>query len=160
MRKQLIIDTSFDNQPPIMQEAAIQPKTPEYCTRQDYILKIVSVFLLAAFYAGSLTINVWFNPLWAATSILHQIITFSCYAYVIMTTDLDEILNIKHSTNEKLVFCRFVSYCDWIIAFMEIAEGLLRCLDYFIKYGGLLNSYILYSSIAKFILYVYLLRNV
>lgn len=155
LRKRLTIDTSFDieeNQPRIT--------TPQYCTRQDYILKLISISLLATFYAVSLTISWWFSPMWATISLIHRIMTFCCYAFVIMSTDLDEILNIKHSKNEKLVFCRFVSYCDWVITFIEVAEGLLLCIENFIKHGSLLSPYILYSSIAKFILYVYLLRNV
>ena len=158
MRKQLTIDTTFDNEDAVIQSSP--SKIPKYCLKHDYTLKIISICLLAAFYAVSLTITWLFSPMWATTSLIHRIMTFSCYAYVIMTTDMDEILNIKNSTNEKLVICRFVSYCDWIIAFVEIAEGLLRCLDYFVQYGGLLSPYILCSSIAKFVLYVYLLRNV
>jgi len=158
MRKQLTIDTSFGEE---MVVAKPSPsKIPQYCLKHDYTLKIIFISMLAAFYIASLTMTWLFSPMWASTSLIHRIMTFSCYSFVIMTTDMDEILNHKHSTNEKLVFCRFVSYCDWIIAFMEIAEGLLRCLGHFVQYGGLLSPYILYSSIAKFILYVYLLQNV
>jgi hypothetical protein len=84
---------------------------------------------------------------------------FICYAFVITTTDLDEFLN-KHTTNEKILVCRFIGNCDWIMAFIEIAEGLIRCLCHFIIYGELLSPYLFYTSIGKFILYVYLLRNV
>jgi hypothetical protein len=155
-RKQLTIDTTFDEDLVVTNKVT----TPQYCTRCDYILKIVSIFLLASFYTASLTITWMYSPMWATTSLMHRIISFSCYAFVIMTTDMDEVLNIRHSTNEKLVICRFVSYCDWIIAFLEIAEGLLQSLIHFIEYGGLLSPYIFCSSIAKFVLYVYILRNV
>lgn len=157
-RKQLTIDTSLDYEPQRM--SPNKNAAPQYCLKQDFLLKVISILLLAAFYIASLTITWLFSPMWATTSLIHRIMTFSCYSFVIITTDLDEILNIKHSTNEKLVICRFVSYCDWIIAFVEIAEGLLRCLQYFIQYGGLLSPFVFYSSIAKFVLYVYLLRNV
>jgi hypothetical protein len=157
-RKQLTIDTSLDYETHRM--SPNKNAAPQYCLKQDFLLKVISILLLAAFYIASLTITWLFSPMWATTSLIHRIMTFSCYSFVIVTTDLDEILNIKHSTNEKLVICRFVSYCDWIIAFVEIAEGLLRCLQYFIQYGGLLSPFVLYSSIVKFVLYVYLLRNV
>jgi hypothetical protein len=155
-RKQLTIDTTFDEDLVVTNKVT----TPEYCTRHDYVLKIVSICLLASFYIASLTMTWMFSPMWATTSLIHRIMSFSCYTFVILTTDMDEILNIRHSTNEKLVICRFVSYCDWIIAFIEITEGLLQCLIHFIQYGSLLSPYIFCSSIAKFVLYVYLLRNV
>ena len=153
-RKQLTIDTSFDT------DVVISPsKVPSYCLKHDYTLKIITICLLATFYIPSLTITWLFSPMWASIIML-RIMTFVCYSFVIMTTDMDDILNINHSTNKKLVFCRFVRYYDWIIAFIESAEGLLRCLEHFIQYGGLLSPCLLYSSIAKFVLYVYLLQNV
>jgi len=133
---------------------------PAYCVRRDNTLKLIAVSLFAIFNAISLTIDWNFNPYWITTIIIRRAIMFICYAFVIVTTDLDEILNIKHSTNKKLMFCKFVSYCDWIVEFIEIADGLLRCIDYFVNYGGVLSPYILYASISKFILYAYVLKNV
>jgi hypothetical protein len=175
-KKQLTVDTSFvendheieyekqQQQPrPIM--ATNQPTTPTrivpaYCVSRDNTLKLIAVSLFAVFNAISLTLDWYFTPYWIATNIIRRVSMFICYAFVIVTTDLDEILNIKHSTNEKIVFCRFVSYCDWIIAFIEIAEGLLSCIEHFVNYGGLLSPYTLYTSISKFILYVYILKNI
>ena len=54
-RKQLIIDTSFD-EPDVIQSPNRQ-NIPKYCLKQDFNLKIISIILLAAFYIVSATIN-------------------------------------------------------------------------------------------------------
>jgi hypothetical protein len=171
-KKQLTVDTSCIEYEPQQQQqqhrlivATNQPTTPTrivpaYCVRRDNTLKLIAVSLFAIFNAISLTLDWYFNPYWITPIIIRRAIMFICYAFVIVTTDLDEILNIKHSTNEKIVFCKFVSYCDWIVEFIEIADGLLRCIDYFVNYGGVLSPYILYTSISKFILYAYVFKNV
>lgn len=159
LQKQLTVDTTFEDEMAIRRPVT-PTSIPKYCAKQDYLLKMIAIAVSITFYAGSMIINWLFSPLWSTTTLIHQMLTCSFYTFVILTTDMDEILNIKHSKDEKLVFCRFISYCDWILAFVEIAEGLLMCLDYFIQHGGIVNQYLLYSSIAKFVLYVYMIRNV
>lgn len=163
-KKQLTIDTSFDDPQHLTQVSPsqkIQPTprhTPTYCSRHDSVLKTIIIALLAVFNVVSLSIDMHFNQYWIATSLIHRATTFCCYVFVIMTTDLDEISNIKHSTNQKIVFCRFISYCDWIIAFLELAEGFLMTIMHILNYG-LFNSHLLYIT-GKFILYIYMLKNV
>lgn len=152
-KKQLTVNTSFDEAPPIS-----PIRTPTYCARHDSLLKTIMIALLAVFNVVSLSLDMYFNQSWAATSIIHRASTFCCYVFVIITTDLDEISNIKHSTNEKIVFCRFISYCDWIIAFLELAEGLLLTIIHILN-SGLFNSYLFYMT-GKFIVYIYILKNV
>lgn len=172
-KKQLTVDTSREEndteyepqqQQPII--AINQPTTPPrivpaYCVKHDALLKTIMVGLLALLNAFPLVMDWYFNPYCGAINTFRRMATFCCYTLVIITTDLDDILNSKQSSTSKKMFCRVIGYCDWTIAFIEIAEGLLRCLEHFVIYGALLSPYILYASISKFILYVYvLLKNV
>jgi len=179
-KKQLTVDTSFvenENETEYepqqyrrlmmaTNEQVIQPTTPPrivpaYCARRDGVIKIVMVCLLALLNAFPLVMDWYFNPVGVAINTFRRMATFCCYTLVIITTDLDDILNSKQSTTtSKKLFCRFIGYCDWIIAFVEIAEGLLHCLEHFVIYGELLSPYILYASINKIILYVYVLKNI
>ena len=166
-KKQLTIDTSFDEseiyetRTPVMTPVmtTVTRIVPTYCSRRDNLLKLTIISLFAVCNVISLVIVWHFNPSRFTINSIHQLAVFICYAFVITTTDLDEFLN-KHTNNEKILVCRFIGDCDWIMAFIEIAEGLIRCLDHFITYGGLLSPYLFYTSIGKFILYVYLLKNV
>ena len=179
-KKQLTVDTSFvenengieyeprrqqQQQQPRLIMATNQPTTPPrivpaYCAIRDDVIKIVMVGLLALLNAIPLVMDWYFNPVGVATNTFRRMATFCCYTLVIITTDLDDILNSKQLSTSKKLFCRFIGYCDWIIAFVEIAEGLLRCLEHFVIYGELLSPYILYASINKIILYVYVLKNI
>ena len=99
MRKQLTIDTSFDEE---MVVAKPSPsKIPQYCLKHYYTLKIIFISMLAAFYIASLTMTWLFSPMWASTSLIHRIMTFSCYSFVIMTTDMDEILNLVEGPKQS-----------------------------------------------------------
>ena len=171
-KKRLTVDTSFvenENETeyePIQQPiiATNQPTTPPrivpaYCVKHDALLKTIMVGFLALLNAVPLVMDWQFNPYWVAINVFRRIATFCCYTLVIITTDLDEILNSKMTTRKKM-FCRVIGYCDWIIAIVEIAEGLLRCLEHFVIYSALLSPYILYASICKIILYVYVLKNI
>jgi hypothetical protein len=167
-KRQLTIDTSCEIDDEYEPRQLVPPPppppmapriVPTYCSRRDNLLKHTIISMLAMLNIISLLLVWHFNPSRFTINIIHQVAVFICYAFVITTTDLDEFLN-KHTTNEKILVCRFIGNCDWIMTFIEIAEGLIRCLDHFITYGELLSPYLFYTSIGKFILYVYLLRNV
>ena len=174
-KKRLTVDTSFvenvngiEYEPPQQQQqqqpiiATTTPPriVPSYCIRHDALLKTIMVGLLALLNAIPLVLDWYFNPYWVAINIFRRIATFCCYTLVIIITDLDELLNSKPSTTSKKMVWSVIGYCDWIIATVEIAEGLLTCLEHFVIYGALLSPYILYASISKIILYVYILKNI
>ena len=131
---------------------------PTYCVKHDTLLKTIAIVVLTLMSGGNFILDWLFSPFWSSITAIRKTITFSYYAYVIVTMEWDDIMNRKCRISEKILFYEFVSNCDWVISIIEIAEGLIRCYGYFIICGELWSPYILYSSVCKIILYVYLLN--
>ena len=176
-KKQLTVDTSGDNEGDnegvnegvnaivvdtwFIQETRHVPQTrraPTYCVKHDILLKTIAFVVLALMSGGNVILDWLFSPFWSPITLIRKTITFTYYAYVIVTMKWDDLMNRGYSNSEKILFYEFVSACDWVISIIEIADGLIRCYAYFINCGELWSPYILYSSLCKIILYVYLLH--
>ena len=172
-RKQLTVNTFLEEEEEVViyQPTRVQPiqepdqtfvsnyREETYCKRNDTLIKCVIIAMGLLILGFQLGVDWWFEIPYFQYKIAMWVLIHLCYVGIIITSNMDDICNIKKSTNKNMVFCRAVGYLDWGVAYFNVTNTIILSVAQLVQVGEIMNPSVLYVSVFKLVLYIVIMYN-